>query len=229
MRSISNARLLAVFVLVSMLSGQTARAADVEIRVDSVSLDVSTGFVDLDVFLINQTGAAVNFGSFNLNLEITPLSPRAIQFDSATQPDMFASPLYETYIFYNDSDGAAQDAPYSPWSVFSVNGTDDQYLFTDSTLTGSPGVSVPDGESRLLARVRIVVGTAQAGDSFTVAVVGGEIGTLLSDPDFVAVPFTITNGTVTAVPEPGTIALAGIGAMFMVVVARRRRKSAVTV
>lgn len=214
--------LMASLALLCGDAASSARAADVEIRVSSGSFDLLSGSIELDVILLNQTGAAVTFGSFNLNLEVTPLTPRAIQFDDTTQPDMFTAPLAATYIFDGDSEGATQQAPYVPWTITSVNGTNDQYVFTDSILTGSTGVVVADGTSRVMSRVKLLIGTAINGDSFTVSVVSGAAGTLLSDPNFTVIPYTVTNGTA-FVPEPSTLALAALASLVMAATATRSR------
>lgn len=219
--------LIAAVALAGGPAAPSARAADVEIRVSSGSFDMLNGTILLDVILLNQTGAAVTFGSFNLNLEVTPLTPRAIQFDSTTQPDMFTAPLATTYIFNGDSEGATQAAPYVPWTITSASGgTNNQYVFTDSVLTGSTGVVVADGTSRVMSRVKLLIGSAINGDSFTVSVVSGGAGTLLSDPNFTVIPYTVTNGTA-FVPEPSTLALAALAAATIAATqAQTRRRPA---
>lgn len=194
------------------------RAVDlVQIIVESTSIDVNDPFKDISVTLFNPKLNDVNIAAFSVNLKITPVSPRYVEFDANTQPDTLGQ---NAYIFFGNS-AAVQDAT-TPWNVVSQAGVNDVYTFVDTT-ADTLNMPLGAGQTRLLAKVRLKPGTSIAGDVFGIGIV--PVGTGLIDADFATVDFAGFAAVLTVVPEPHSIALGMISGVTLVV-ARRRRKLA---
>lgn len=204
-------------LLVAAASGRAAN-----ISVSSAVFSPTDSSISVQVLLENNTSSVLNLAAFSFELEVTPVSPRRVEFDASSQPDSLTN---ANYVFFGNS--ADQTTPTTPWAVNSTgSGVNNDFVFSDTT-DNTLNMSVPANSSKLLANIRLVPGSGaarpQSGDVFTLSFVSA--GTSIIDENLASVTFTTGTGTLTAtaVPEPSTYALALISSSLMANVARRRR------
>jgi hypothetical protein len=192
--------------------------ADVILTVESITLAEGTAGT-VDVSIRSTTGADL-LEAFGLEFRITTASGGELRF---LNPQTGGHLSDGNYLFFNNSTSAL--APPGS-NVSTTTYADDTYIGGDTTLAGMVTVPVSD---RLLARLELTpaAGAAapQAGDTFLISLVSGPNTFFIADlSDPVEVPFTVTPGAVviTAVPEPWTLWLAGLGGVG-VLIARRLR------
>jgi len=204
-----------------LIGFSVSRAAN--ISVSSAVFSPTDSSISVQVLLENNTSSVLNLAAFSFELEVTPVSPRRVEFDAISQPDSLTN---ANYVFFGNS--ADQTTPTTPWAVNSTgSGVNNDFVFSDTT-DNTLNMSVAANSSKLLANIRLVPGSGaarpQSGDVFTLSFVAA--GTSIIDENLAPVTFTTGTGTLTAaVPEPSTYALALIGSGLMATVARRRRKA----
>jgi hypothetical protein len=203
---------------------QSAACAGIIVTVQNSTLSQGgTGWID--VYL---SGAPLDtLGRFSYEFNITGAIPQAgdLQFSASqvkTEQDESGPP---PYFFYGDTD---------PGSLSSALGGDAVTLLGDDTLATLDSVSV-DGQF-LLARLELEhIGLMSVGShDFTVSLNVLSPFTefdrdydFLTDNSYLSTEFSAISGTVTvqsaaAVPEPSSILVWSIGALYAVVVRTRR-------
>lgn len=220
MSRFSLTRLVSLACLLAGLS--STRAAN--LSVSSAVFDPSAGSINIQVMLENNSGTVLNLAAFSFELEVTPVSPRRVEFDTTGQPITLTDP---NYVFFGNS--ADQTTPTTPWAVNSTgSGVNNDFVFSDTT-DNTLNMTVGANSSALLANIRLVPGTGsaspQAGDVFTLSFVAA--GTSIIDENLANVTFTTGTGTLTAtaVPEPSTYALALVGLGILAAMKKQQRKA----
>lgn len=204
-------------------------AADMVVRVQSGSINTADASQDFYVWLDNNTGSSISFATFSLKLILEPLGSNALSFATdANQANLYSNPSdYANYVFSGNSlnkDILDGDPTAYPWVISTSVSSDDSYSVSDITADTADAI-IPDGSSLLLAIVRVLPGSAQAGDLFGLNVVtGGE--TSFTKEDFSDVPFSTTDGVITVVPEPSAYLMGCTAALAIGFVAKRRKSGA---
>lgn len=199
---------------------QTGHAA--EMQVSSATFNPNDSSISVSVTLLNNSSNQLSLAAFSFELQVSPVSPRSVEFDASTQPDSLTN---NNYVFFGNS--AAANTPTTPWSVNSIGGgVNNGFVFSDTTDT-TFNVNVAANTSKLLANILMVPGSGsakpQAGDSFTLSFVSA--GTSIFDENLNPIAFTTGTGTLTVpVPEPSSYAMAGLGFAIITFVRRRRSR-----
>lgn len=227
---------------IALLMGSTARADEpaLTITIGNVSINEGgSGF--LDVMIKSTSGSPVNLAQAGYEFLITPdinvitnlPTTTTLQF---TDPQPFGYLSDANYVF--PQSGNLQFPP--PGTVVDeVNYHNDHLSGGDNNFDGG-FVNVAVTGDVLLIRLQLTANLSMLpgippveGDTFKITLLtpDGPIGnaTLFTDQDFVDVSYTSTVGTVTiigrAVPEPGSLALLGIGLISGLGVMVRRKHS----
>lgn len=214
---------LLAFALIGL--GQAEAAL---ITVSSGTFDQGDGSILVTVRLDNDSASALQLAAFSLDLNVTSVSSRRVEFDPTSQP---ATLTASTYVFYGNS--AAESGSVVPWTVASVSGgVNNAFTFTDTT-DDTLDVSLAPFASRLLANIRLKPGAGAAaplpGDVFTIDFVLA--GTSIYDQNLDPVAFTTQAGTLTVlpssnpVPEPATLGMACLALLGFAVRTRVRRRA----
>lgn len=224
MRHFSAMPFLACFFLVGLPA--ESLAADIVVRVESGTIDTADPGKDFSVWVDNSTGSPVSFATFSLSLTLESPNLNSMAFAiAANQANLYTNPVdYASYVFSGNSsnkDSLDIDPNAYPWVISDGVSTNDVYSVSDITADVSD-VVIPDGTSLLLAIVRVLPGTAQAGDQFGLNVVtGGSTSFYKSDTSEVL--FSTTNGIINVVPEPSTYLMGCVVTIVSVLSVRRRR------
>jgi len=148
-----------------------------------------------------------------------------IEFTVSTSSVQTATLTTFTFDWWLNSPNATGTQSYSVYALSDVNGFVDGQQFGSKTLGegGTPGVgfNAHDAEGKALGLSFNIaaLGPLTTNDSITFRIYFVDNRTGVSSP-FHAVDNVTVNGTVTEVPEPGSLALLGLGGLM---VARRRR------
>ena len=215
-------RILGFALLIGMFAFPTQAAVMVTVRSTSMTEGMPA---TIDVFVRAELGTTVDLDNFGLEFLISPGSPRQIQF--APTQDFPGLTTATNYVFF--------DVGGNPFgSIAPTNFLNDTFVGGDFAGTGP--ASVPNSDV-LLTRLKLLPGTALAGDVFTVSLVNiydastnPSGNTFFDDGSFTkGISVVFAPGTVTivaanaAVPEPSSaatlMAIAVIGAWS------RRRQS----
>lgn len=215
-------RIMGFALLIGMFAIPTQAAVMVTVRSTSMTEGMPA---TIDVFVRAELGTTVDLDNFGLEFLISPGSPRQIQF--APTQDFPGLTTDANYVFFSLGGNPVG-------SIAPTNFPNDTFVGGDYVGTGP--ASVPDSDV-LLTRLKLLPGTALAGDVFTVSLVNiydastNPSGNtfFFDDGNFTnGISVDFTPGTVTivaanaAVPEPSSaatlMAIAVIGAW-----ARRRQ------
>jgi hypothetical protein len=194
-----------IFTLLITLAFSTPAWAVSLLSVAVGNLDLTprgTGFVEVTVAGDNDLLQACGF-----EFRIATTGPTRLQF--VDPPFTYLNE--SSYLFYGNSFASA-NPPIGAVSESIVPG--DTFIGGDMTLDMSD-VTVPN--SKLLARLQVTADTAlppAPGDFFTISLVPAS-STYFTDSASHQVSFSATSGTVHVVPEPETIALLLIAAVFL--------------
>lgn len=204
-------RVSQILVILALNLIQQCHASNVFIG--SASFQPTDSLISISVILENNSASILNLAAFSFELQLTPLIPRRVEFDSVSQPDSLNN---GNYIFAGNS--AAQVDSTIPWAVNSlIGGVNNDFTFTDTT-NDTLNMSLAPNQTKLLANIWLKPGkgsfTPQPGDVFTLTIVSA--GTSLFDESLNPIGFTSNSGTLSVpVPEPSSIILSliaiGIG------------------
>lgn len=183
------------------------------IIISSATFQPTDSLINISVMLENNSASILNLAAFSFELQLTPVTPRRVEFVSASQPDSLNN---VNYIFAGNS--AAQVDTTTPWAVNSlIGGLNNDFTFTDTT-NDTLNMSLAANQTKLLANIWLKPGTGsftpQPGDVFTLTIVSA--GTSLFDESLNPIGFTSNSGTLSVpVPEPSSMVLSliaiGIG------------------
>lgn len=190
------------------------------IIISSATFQPTDSLINISVMLENNSASILNLAAFSFELQLTPLTPGRVEFNSISQPDSLNN---ANYIFAGNS--AAQVDSTIPWAVNSLlGGVSNDFTFTDTT-NDTLNMSLAANQTKLLANIWLKPGTGsftpQPGDVFTLTIVSS--GTSFYDESLNPIGFTSTSGTLAVpVPEPSSIILSLIS-IGIAVAARCRR------
>jgi hypothetical protein len=205
--SLRFARLLPVLLAMSLGPAVTCRAGGLIIQ--APSLTVSPGFSgSFDVVLIDTDPAGTAGYPVSLDsLELALLGPAGIAFTDVT---------INTYIHYIYA-VSATTLPGSDPLNFGITFPNAGFTVADSDGASPFFRTVNPGDQFGLASVSYTVGPKFSGTD-TIAITSLNVGTSLSDVDGNPIPFTVTDGSITAsaVPEPTTLIQAATAVLFAV-------------
>lgn len=193
-----------------------------ELQISSTTFNPNDSSISVSVKLTNNSSNLLTLAAFSIELQITPVSPRRVEFNASSQPETLTN---SEYIFYGNS--SAYMTSTTPWAVNSSgSGLNNDFVFSDVT-DNTLNMNVPANGTKLLANIRLVPGTGIAqplpGDLFTLTFISA--GTSIFDENLVSVPFTLGTGSLSVpVPEPTTYAMAGIS-LAALAIGRKRSRS----
>ena len=196
--------------------GLSQRAQAVDLTLDSPTTTAGST-VAINVL---WTGPLLNY--LSTEFIITALSGAPAGEVSFSSP-VATPPLgLSDYVFFGDSSDLINSPSTNPASIYQSNWANDTYNFADSTESGN---NVTPGSGTNMWTILNLTITGLAAGQYQITLGNSEYTdstTIGTGPT----P-TITGGliTINAVPEPGTWALAAIGATVAAVLAKRSKKA----
>lgn len=185
----------------------------------------------IDVLISSDSGGIDRLDTFTARFSITKIvngvPPTGVMvFDTAAYPGGTPSDPISPYIFGADS---------STQMVTFLNPLNPVLLDVSDSASSFPGPVVPDAANATgLIRLKLISDpsfSTQPGDVYQIDVVAEDdmmmvVTTFIDFSQSDPLPYTYTPGTitVTAIPEPGTLGLAAVGAVVGMGLWRRRRR-----
>lgn len=192
------------FALLIMLAISAPAWAEIGVTIGNLDLAPGgTGFVEVSITGDNDLLQAAGF-----EFRIQSLGPTSLEFVDPQPYDYLSD---SGYVFSSDS--FALDYP-------PVGGVSETVVPGDTFLGGDMTLSMADvtvTSFKLLARLQVTANTMlppEAGDLFTISL-EPSLSTYFSDSGFNTIGYSATTGTVNIVPEPGTITLLLVSAVFL--------------
>lgn len=201
-------------LLVLLVGQATTVQADLIITVGSGVVDPGKT-TTVDVFIRSTTGTD-KLDSFSLEYLLTLVTPGGTAVASFTNPQSDSQLTDGAYLL--DGNSLAANNLYPPTLVSTTNYLNDTYFGGDGAIV--PPVLVPTTDT-LLTRLDITAGAGSPGNVYSLGLLSGPF-TVFFDNTFAPIPFATTAGTLTVIPEPGTVFLLA-GGVTAVWYLRRRR------
>ena len=206
-------------ILVALaIMGLSQRASAVDLTLDNPTTTAGST-VAINVL---WTGPVLNYLTTEFIITTVSGSPAGeVSFSSpVATPPLSQS----TYVFYNDSFDLINVPTSNPASISQATWANDTYNFSDST--NSTNNVTPGAGTNVWTILNLTI-TGLASGQYQITLGSSEY-TNSSTPSGTTGPApTMTGGliTINAVPEPGTWALAGIGAIVAAVLSKRSRNA----
>jgi hypothetical protein len=206
-------------ILVALaIMGLSQRAPAVDLTLDSPTTNAGTT-VAINVM---WTGPVLNYLTTEFIITAVPGSPTG---EVAFSSPVAMPPLNQsTYVFYNDSFDLISSPSSNPASITQTIWANDTYNFSDSTDSGN---DVTPGSGTNLWTILNLTITGLASGQYQITLGSSEYTDFATPSGTTGPTPTMTGGliTINAVPEPGTWALAGIGAIVAAVLSKRSRNA----
>jgi hypothetical protein len=206
-------------ILVALaIMGLSQRAPAVDLTLDSPTTNAGTT-VAINVM---WTGSVLNYLTTEFIITAVPSSPTG---EVAFSSPVAMPPLNQsTYVFYNDSFDLISSPSSNPASITQTIWANDTYNFSDSTDSGN---NVTPGSGTNLWTILNLTITGLASGQYQITLGSSEYTDFATPSGTTGPTPTMTGGliTINAVPEPGTWALAGIGAIVAAVLSKRSRNA----
>jgi hypothetical protein len=203
-----------VSAILVALAFYSSASADVIVSVGNLNLmPGGTGFVDVTV-----SGNSDLLQSFGLEFRIRTSDATELDFADPQPYDYLTD---SGYVLFGNSFASANPP------VGNVCDTDvprDTFIGGDMTMN-APNVKVTD--TKLLVRLQVTTDTLlppEVGNSFTISLEPSS-STYFSDSALNSIAYTATAGTVSIVPEPGTMTLLFVSAGFLMLGRLLQRQS----
>lgn len=226
-RSYFSIGVLAMATLVWLTISAGARA-DLVITGGTGTAAANGGIGTVD-FTISSTTGTDTLSSFNVQLQITPLSGGSFLQFTTVQPDPYSR---SNYVFSGNSFGAANGIPF--WGPPTTTTTPNDTISGGDSTNNGGFVTISQAPGSLLMSVQFQSAAGSSvGDSFSIALApssgSGTGQTFFDDQNSNPVNYTSSAAVVTltapsSTPEPSSFALTGLASLGFVFYRRRSRR-----